>query len=375
MINFDCNNYSLLSEKVSLVMQKTLKVCQKHRSHSFGVDQRVKATIEKARYQIAGLINARTEMFFFDGSFQMSDINLIQSLVSLMDIREIIMMEHENDEKVTFLKELDNQKKIKVSFVETDSNGKLNLDQLAEIIESNTSSKLVTLSHANRITGNLLPVKGVASICARKNVFFHLSTNLTIGRYQIDFQKLSPDFMSFGCNLINGPEGIGAIVLNNSFKIERPAFNLLYKYFQNLDNKNLPLIAGMEKSVSLAVENVESFLKSTYELTTYLSEKLKEIPGIVLPEQKNKGLINLVSVIHNKSIFGDYLKEKMELKGFVIDCPRPCQIGESHENESILPIALSESVTQNDIDLFIECLIEISDSKYQGFSQPRTQNK
>jgi cysteine desulfurase len=362
MINFDSNNFSLLSKEVSDAMQESVKICQKHRSKSFGEDQFIKAKIEKARYQIAGLMNAEVQMLLFNGFSQKSDIDLILSLLNLLDIKIVIISESEDEQKTEFLKSLEFNGKVQVKFINNDKIGKIDLNHLSEIVEQNSQRKLITLSHANGNTGDMLPVKEIVSICKLKNAFFHLNANLTIGRYRIDFQKLLPDFMSYGCNLINGPEGIGTIIINRNINIEREAFNLIYNYFQIKENNNLILIAGFEKALNLAYEKLDIYINKISSLKKYFVSKLRQKSDIKILNLENdkKGLVNLIPISLNIENYGKYLKEKLELKGISVDNLCNVSKADKQSSELIVPIALNDQITEADIDYFLLSLDSIN---------------
>jgi cysteine desulfurase len=358
MINFDSNNFSLLSEGVSLVMQESIKKTEECRIPSYGLDQFIKAEIEKARYQIAGLLNASSQMLFFNGSAQSSDIAFVLSLATILDIKLIITSKSEEKNKIDFLKQLSETGKFKLKLINTNDSIKFDTNRLREIINSDNQRKLITLSHANRISGELLPVKEVVSICHSGNDFFHLNTNLTIGKYQIDFEKLSPNFMSFGCNLLGGPVSIGGIIMNPTSKIDREDFNLIYRYLQISESKNLPLISGFEKALSLAYSNINNYQKKIYLLNDYFIFRLKQIPDIKILNLENdkKGLINIIPISVNSLNFGIYLKEKLQLKGIAVELIKDSLENKDQLAHFIIPIALNADIKESEIDYFIECL-------------------
>jgi cysteine desulfurase len=361
MINFDSNNFSLLSKEVSDAIQESVKIYQKHRSKSFGEDLFVKAEIEKARYQIAGLLNAEVQMLLFKGFFQKSDTDLILSLLSLLDIKVIISSESEDAQKTEFLKSLELNGKVQVKFINNNKVGKIDLNHLSEIVEHDSQRKLITLSHANRVKGDMLPVKEIVSVCKSKNAFFHLNANLTIGKYKLDFQKLLPDFMSFECDLIKGPEGIGALIINRNIKIEREAFNLIYNYFQINENNSLIFISGFEKALSMAYENLDLYFDKISSLKKYFIFKLKERPDIKIlnVDNERKGLVNLIPISLNIGNSGKYMKERLELKGISVD--NLCNVFkvDKQSSELILAIALNDQITEADIDYFFSSIDSI----------------
>ena len=83
--------------------------------------------------------------------------------------------------------------RIKLSYVELDSKGRINLNHLEELLKNNERS-LVSLMHANNELGNLLPIKEVGELCQKYNAVFHSDTVQTMGHYKLDLQKLNIQF-------------------------------------------------------------------------------------------------------------------------------------------------------------------------------------
>jgi cysteine desulfurase len=356
MINFDSNNFSLLSTEVSMEMYDSIKIFQNFRTDSFGKDQHVKAQIEKARYKIAELVNSNAQMLFFNGNQQKSEINLILILVQFLDVKEIITSVEEHNDSLSFLENLTKQLKIKLRFINSPTKFSIDKNKLINYLSGNNKKKLVSLPHANRITGELLPVKDIANMCKENNALFHLDTNLTINKYKIDFAKLLPDFMSFSSNLVHGPEGIGALIINPGSNINTESFNLLYQFFKLNESSSLPLISGFTKAIQTAFDNLENYRKTVNSTRQYFYQKLIEHKLDLLAKiSTNKGLINHIPIVLPTKNYGKYIREKLELSGIAI---KTYNINGTKglTHKTIVPIAINDQHTTKDIDYFIETL-------------------
>jgi cysteine desulfurase len=343
-------------------MTGSLKTYLSQRSQSFGSDNTIKAEIEKARIQLAKLVRCDEQMLFFEGGSGRSDAGIISAAVLYLNIQVVITLASENQEKLVFLKALDHAGIIKLIILEQEETGKLNLKALSSLLDYNDLKKLVSVSHADRISGELVPVKEITQACQKSSSIFHLNTSLTIGRYSIDFLGLVPDFMSFGSYLLHGPESIGSIIINPELKTEKENFDLIYKHFASTECNNISLITGLEKALGLAMDDLEYYIKKIHKIKEYLTKKLKEdlyIEPINLKNGKN-GLINLVPIPVRPQRFGQFLKEKFDQKGFAID-DLYLKDKSSGEEVYVLPIALNEDISENEIDAFIGQLQQFED--------------
>ncbi len=359
MINLNSNNYSLLSSGVSESMVQWLRIYQTNKVQSFGTDQTVKAEIEKSRYQIANLLNVSRDFVFFSHYTKQSGFELIEALILSLNIRQIISSKHEHEPKLSFLTMLEKAGRIRLKFVTISESGETDLNQLKEMVKDTKQTTLISLSHANRFTGALLPVKEIVSVCKNENLFFHLDTNLTNGRYRIDYTRLKPDFISFGCNLLNGPEGIGCLLMNRDVRLNEVDFNAVYSYLECTQSQDLALIKGFELALYSANEKLEIYRRTINRLKKHLFLRLSEMEELkpVYSVTGKEGLVNLVQIAINNEHVRPFLSEKFDLRGISIE-------GVAYRNEStegvmILSIALNASNTMQEIDLFIDTLFNL----------------
>ena len=356
-INFNNNNFSLLSEEIYNFMAGSLKTYLNHRSQSFGSDHTVKAEKEKSRIQLAKLLKANDQMLFFAGGSARSDAGVISTAVYYLNVQVVITLASENEQKLNFLEELDHAGLIKLIILDQDENENFNLESLSSLLNYSDLKKLVSISHADRISGELVPVKEIALACKKSSSFFHLNTSLTVGKYSIDFSSLSPDFLTFGSHLLHGPEGIEVIILNPGIDTDKEHFNSIYKQLISTECDNQALISGIEKALGLAIDDMTYYHQRIHKIKEYFTKQLKEILYIEPVNLKNEksGLINLVPIPIRTSRFGQHLKEKLDLKGFAVDSMY--KRSKTPGDESlILPIALNEGISESEIDSFIKLL-------------------
>src|SRR6185295_4066067 len=107
-----------------------------------------------------------------------------------MGIKHAITSRIEHHAVLHSLEALEHAGKIKLSFVNLDSKGHVDLKHLEELLSSNERS-FVTLMHANNEIGNLLPLKKVGELCEKYNAIFHCDTTQTMAHYRLDLQGVN----------------------------------------------------------------------------------------------------------------------------------------------------------------------------------------
>ncbi|MFC1770318.1 aminotransferase class V-fold PLP-dependent enzyme [Candidatus Margulisiibacteriota bacterium] len=82
-------------------------------------------------------------------------------------------------------------------------------------------TRLVVLTHASNVTGQILPIKEIGKICMEKRIVFLVDCAQTAGVLPIDMQKDKIDLLTFtGHKGLFGPQGTGGLCINNRTDIE-----------------------------------------------------------------------------------------------------------------------------------------------------------
>ncbi|MEK7789934.1 MAG: aminotransferase class V-fold PLP-dependent enzyme, partial [Planctomycetota bacterium] len=128
--------------------------------HTFGGQLHRK--VEEARGKVAGLIDAEPEEIIFTSCGTESDNTAIMSAVeSLPDKKHIITSRVEHPAVLNFCKHLE-RKGCRITFIQVDKQGRLDLDEFSKAIDDNTA--LVSLMYANNETGVIFPLMEIGEM-------------------------------------------------------------------------------------------------------------------------------------------------------------------------------------------------------------------
>lgn len=246
--------------------------------HAYG--RKTRSAIEGARKTVAKLLNVSpAEVFFTSGGTEADNMAINQSIHSL-DIKHAITSKIEHHAVETTLHELEKQGKIKLSWVNVDAKGNIDLDHLEELLKNNERT-LVSLMHANNEIGTLLPLEKVGEICAKYDAIFHSDTVQTMGHYPMDLQKLKVHFITCAAHKFHGPKGVGFLYVNHNIKIQPMIYGGAQERNMRGGTENTQGIVGLAKALDICYNEMDEHIRHIQGLKNYMKEELeKAIPGI-----------------------------------------------------------------------------------------------
>lgn len=175
--------------------------------HYFG--GQVQKKVDEARNRIASLIGANSDEIIFTSCGTESDNAAIKSALEVHpNRRHVITTRVEHPAVLTFCRNLAKYG-YRVTELNVDSAGRLNMDELRASIDDNTA--IVSIMYANNETGVIFPVEEAAAIAKEKGAFFHTDAVQAVGKINIDMSKSRVDMLSLSGHKLHAPKGVGVL--------------------------------------------------------------------------------------------------------------------------------------------------------------------
>jgi cysteine desulfurase len=250
--------------------------------HSYG--RKTRSAIEGARKSVAKLLNVSPSEIFFTSGGTEADNMAIRCAIHDLNIKHAITSKIEHHAVLHTLEKLASDNIIKLSFVDLNTEGQVDLGHLEQLLKENDRT-FVSLMHANNEIGTLLPIKEVGDICATYNAIFHSDTVQTMGHYEIDLQKIKVHFVTCAAHKFHGPKGVGFLYISGNVKINPLIYGGSQERNMRGGTENLYGIVGLAKALELATANMVAHQTQIEELKKHMVTQLK----LAIPEIEFNG--------------------------------------------------------------------------------------
>jgi cysteine desulfurase len=194
--------------------------------------------LERARGQVAALLNAEPDEIFFTASGTESDNLALSGIIESPGGRErhVITSSIEHPAVLETCRSLE-RRGVDVTYLRSDPEGLIDPDELAGAFRPTT--RLVSIMTANNVVGTVQPVNELARLAREHGVPFHTDAVQAAGKIPINVRTQPVDLLSLAAHKIHGPKGVGALFVRSGLQIA-------------------PLIhgGGQERGLRSATENV-----------------------------------------------------------------------------------------------------------------------
>ena len=339
-------------------------------THSHG--RLVKAGIEKARKQIANLLNTTPGEIFFTSGGTEANNTIIHSSVGTYGLKHAITSRIEHHAVLHTLKNLEQLEKIQLSYVNIDHKGNIDYDHLNELLANNTPS-FVSLMHANNEIGNITDIERVGLICTEHKAIFHSDTVQTMGHYRHNLEALPINAAIGAGHKFHGPKGAGFMYINHHNRIHPFIHGGGQERNMRGGTENVYGIIGTAKALEIAYRDLESDQKYIQKLKDLMISKLKAaIPEISFngnSADAKKSLYTILNACLPASKNNDILLFNLDINGISASGGSACSSGTSEQSHvltaldkdsSCVPVRFSFSKynTAEEIDYVVKQLTD-----------------
>ena len=332
---------------------------------------------EESKHLVKEFINANSheEIIYTSGTTE--SMNFIARIIEqdVEDGDEIILTYMEHHANLVPWQQLAIRKNLTLRFLDLDELGRININQLKELI--NDKTKIVSICHASNVLGSINPVYEIGSLLKDKDIYFVVDAAQSVPHMKIDVDKMNCDFLAFSAHKMCGPTGIGVLYGKKNLleKFDPVEFgggmigvveekSSTWAILPDKFEAGTPLLAeaaGLGATIKyledIGLENIESYTK---ELTKYLYDELSKISNIkIYGTNEISDRVSLVS-FNLEGVHPHDLTSFLDEKGICIRAGHQCTqplLGKLG-TYSVARASLYFYNTKEEIDFFIQVLKE-----------------
>ncbi len=317
-------------------------------SSLYSIGRYNKRAIEKARRQVAELINCKTNEIYFTASGSESDNITLKGIAYANKEKgnHIITSKIEHPAILNSCKALEKQG-YKISYINVDKNGIVDINELIKEITNQTI--LISIMFANNEIGTIQPIEEISKIAKKYNIIFHTDAVQACGNIPIDVKSMGIDMLSLSAHKINGPKGVGALYVKKGIEFDSIINGGGQEKGKRSGTENVAGIVGLGKSCEIAKKQMDSHITKLRELRDYFINQVEEkIPNVKLNGSREKRLPGNANFSF-KNTNSQELLFKLDSKGICVSSGSACSAGNSNPSHVLTSIGLEKELAQGTI--------------------------
>jgi len=251
------------------------------RNHSFGWS--AEEAVEKARQQVASLINATAKEIIWTSGATESDNLMIKGVAEMYREKgnHIITQAIEHKAVLDTCKNLEKHG-FEVTYLPVRRDGRVDPEDVRKAIRPTTV--LISVMYANNEIGVINPIAEIGKIAKEHGIFFAVDGVQAVGKIPVDVQKDNIDLLAISAHKLYGPKGVGALYVrrrNPRVQLSAIIDGGGHERGMRSGTLNVPGIVGLGKACELCQQEMpqesERLRGLRDRLKTGLEAKLDEV--------------------------------------------------------------------------------------------------
>ncbi|MEM9217165.1 MAG: cysteine desulfurase family protein [Cyanobacteria bacterium P01_F01_bin.150] len=315
---------------------------------------RAATAVEKARFQVADLLNAPSpdSIVFTSGGTESDNLAIMGIAQNYVTPQHIIISDVEHSavtEPARRLQEIGWQ----VTKLPADRHGRVNPEDLRGALQDNTV--LVSIIFGQSEVGTVQPIEALGHIAQSHGAIFHTDAVQVAGRIPIDVQSLPVDLLSLSSHKLYGPQGIGALYIKAGVSLQPLLRGGGQEFKLRSGTQAVPLIAGFGLAASLAAQELPHEVMRLRELRDRLFDRLANVEGLEPTGDRLHRLPHHASFVlrhaDGTQLSGKTLVRQLNLAGIAASSGSACHSGKLAPSPILLAMGYPEMMATGGVRL------------------------
>ena len=348
-------------------------------SSLYTIGQQAKEALERARSDVAAVINAEPREITFTSGGSEADNQAIRSAAVLGKRKgktHIISTAFEHHAVLHTLKKLESEG-FEVTLLDVHGDGLVRPEELEAAIRDDTC--LVTVMFANNEIGTIQPIRELGAVCKKHGVLFHTDAVQATGHLPIDVKADNIDMLSASAHKFHGPKGVGFLYARRGVALTNLIEGGAQERGKRAGTENVAAIVSMAAALKESAAKMEASAEHMRAARDRLIRGLREIPHCALNGDEKQRLPGNVNFCF-EGIEGESLLLLLDDRGISASSGSACTSGSLDPSHVLLAIGrvhdvahgslrltLGEDVTDEEVDYIIQNVKEVV-AYLRGFS-------
>ena len=314
--------------------------------HGFGQD--AKARVERARRQVAALLNCTAaEIVFTSGGTEADNLAILGTVrTSSRSRKHVITSSIEHPAVLNTCQELEKEG-VEISYVRVGSEGVVFPDDVRVALKPHT--ELISIMHANNELGTVQPIAQISEIAREAGVVFHSDGVQSTGKVPTDVDALGVDLLSLSAHKFYGPKGAGALYVRKGTTLEQVQHGGRHERGYRAGTQNVPGIVGLGEAAALARKKVPAEAERLTDLRDRLEGSILERIESATVNGPGTARVPNTTNIRFEGLEGEALVIALDLKGMAVSSGAACSSGAVEPSHVLIAIGLSAGQARSSI--------------------------
>ncbi len=344
-VYLDHNASAPLHPEVLDAMLPFLKASHGNASSLHQSGRFLRSAIESARQQVAELVNAdAANVIFTSGGTEANNLAIKGFIADSQHSRIMCStIEHASVlEPVRQIAAMGGS----TAYLAVNAEGVVDVSESVAVI-AEYNPDLLSVQLANNETGAIQPVKRLFEQASSDNLLLHTDATQAVGKIEVDIKDLSADLLTLSGHKFQGPQGCGALILNNKANIKKPLQSGgPQESRRRAGTENVALLVGMGKAAQLAQINLQERQTYLLELRRYFEQQLMGISGVHIFSGSCERLPN-TSYFSIPYYHGETLLMQLDQAGFELASGSACHSAVTQPSHVLRAMGVDEALALN----------------------------
>lgn len=305
--------------------------------HSFGRD--AYDALRCSREQVGTLLNADPDEIYFTSGGTEADNIALRGVAQRFERGHIITSSIEHHAVLESCRWLE-QQGFSVTYLPPDADGRVSCGQVAAALRPDTL--LVSIMHANNEIGSMQPIAEIGRLLAGSGVLLHTDAVQSVGKAEVDVQKLGVDMLTLSGHKINGPKGVGALFVRHGADIEPLLRGGGQERGLRSGTENMPGIVGLGVAAGLTHQRwQQQAAQARLACSTFWQDLQGRLDGVTV----NGGMEDRLAGNLNLSFAGvesTSLLLLLDMAGVAVSAASACSSGSGAPSHVLQALGLDE---------------------------------